>query len=61
MGVYHYNGIEIEDGCPSIITKEQFYIAQERLEKVKKKRGEKQVKADYLLSYNLYCGKHNTK
>lgn len=61
MGVYHYNGIEIEDGCPSTITKEQFYKAQERLEKVKKKRGEKQVKADYLLSYNLYCGKHNTK
>lgn len=61
MGVYHYNGIEIEDGCPSIITKEQFYKAQERLEKVKKKRGEKQVKSDYLLSYNLYCGKHNTK
>lgn len=61
MGVYHYNGIEIEGGCPSIITKEQFFKAQERLEKVKKKRGEKQVKADYLLSYNLYCGKHNTK
>lgn len=61
MGMYHYNGIEIENGCPAIITKEQFYKAQERLEKVKKKRGEKQVKADYLLSYNLYCGKHNTK
>lgn len=53
MGVYHYNGIEIENGCPAIITKEQFFKAQEHLEKVKKKRGEKQVKADYLLSYNL--------
>ena len=61
MGVYHYNGIEIEGGCPAIITKEQFYKAQERLEKVGKKRGEKQVKADYLFGYNLYCGKHNER
>ena len=56
IGIYHFNGIEIEGGCPAIIDHELFEIVQEILKKSVKTFGPKKSPAEYLLSGKLICG-----
>ena len=56
IGIYHFNEIEIEDGCPAIIDRDMFENVQEILKKSIKTFGPKKSPADYLLSGKLICG-----
>lgn len=56
IGVYTYNGIEIEHGIPQIIDNETFNIVQEKMQKNKKMRSHSKAKEEYLLTTKLFCG-----
>ena len=57
IGVYEHSGIRVEDGVPPIISKEVFYIVQEKLKSRENEDGLKRsTNSDYLLTGKLYCG-----
>ena len=56
IGVYKYNGVEVEDGMPPLVSKELFYAVQKRLKEVGDAPGRGKAKVDYLLSGKLFCG-----
>lgn len=56
IGVYESAGVRIEDGIPSIISKETFYLAQAEKEKKRVGKSKRQPRAEYLLAGKLYCG-----
>ena len=56
IGVYKYNGVEVENGMPPIISKELFYAVQKRLKEVGDAPGRGKAKVNYLLSGKLFCG-----
>ena len=57
IGVYHYNGIELEGAVPSIVPKETFDAVQERFEIMAGRNGRACAKVPYLLSGKIFCGK----
>lgn len=56
IGVYESAGVRIEDGIPSIISKETFYLAQREKEKKRVSKSKRQPRAEYLLTGKLFCG-----
>lgn len=54
IGIYTWDQIEIENGCPSIIDKMTFNEVQQRFEENKRVMPKNRVK--FLLSGKLYCG-----
>ena len=56
IGVYTYNDIRVEGGCPAIIDKETFERAQAIRAKHKHAPATAKAKVDYLLSQKLICG-----
>ncbi len=55
-GIYTYNGMEIEDGMPRVISDELFDEAQKLLDKNKKAPARSRAKAEYILTTKLFCG-----
>ena len=57
IGVYEHSGIRVEDGIPPIISKEVFYMVQEKLKEGMNEQGVKRkMNAEYLLTGKLFCG-----
>lgn len=56
IGVYKYNGVEIDGGMPRIIDDDLFNRVQQRLKSVAAAPGRGKAKVDYLLSGKLFCG-----
>lgn len=56
IGVYTYNGIEIEGGVPAIVEKDLFDKVQTKLSMNKKAPAKGKAKLDYMLSQKLFCG-----
>lgn len=58
IGIFSYNKgeIEVEDGCPALVTPELFNKVQEMIAKRRKAPGAKKAKVEYLLSGKLFCG-----
>ncbi len=56
LGVYHYNGIEIENGCPKIIDKETFDKCAERAKLNKRFSAKNKAEIEYLLTGKIFCG-----
>lgn len=56
IGTYHYNGIVIENGCPTIIDKEIFEKCKIRATANKRLSGHNKAKVEYLLTGKLFCG-----
>ncbi len=56
VGVYTYNGHEVEGGIPAIIEKEAFDRVQKKLDTSKKARARKRGEEEYLLTPKIYCG-----
>ena len=57
IGEYNHSGIVIEDGVPSIISKETFDKVQETIKKFSIAPAAHKEENDYLLTTHLYCGK----
>lgn len=55
-GYYIYNGLEIKDGVPKIISDELFEKCQKILNKNKKAPARKKAEEEYLLTTKIYCG-----
>lgn len=55
-GVFKFKDIEVEDGCPALVSKEIFDRCQERAEREKRRFGKSMQEVDYLLVGKLYCG-----
>ena len=57
IGVYEHSGVRIEDGIPPIISKEVFYMVQEKLKDGVNEAGlKRKSNSDYLLTGKLFCG-----
>ncbi len=56
IGVYCYDGLEIEDGCPAIVSKELFEKCRRRTELNKRAPARAKAKEEYLLQGKLFCG-----
>ena len=56
IGEYQYQDVVIPDGVPAIISNDQFYRVQERIEKNKRAPAMAKADADYLLTTKLFCG-----
>lgn len=56
IGIYHYNDIVIEDGCPAIIDFEVFNKCQDRAKANKRNSGHNKAKIEYELNGKLFCG-----
>ena len=56
IGIYNFEDIQIEGGCPALIDKELFDMCQEKLQKTKRTRANARAKAEYYLAGRLYCG-----
>lgn len=55
-GLYTFDGIEIEGGCPKLVSEEDWDMTQERLNSGNQKRGSRSD-VGFLLSGKCYCGK----
>lgn len=55
-GLYSYNGIEVEDGCPALIDKNTFDKANSILAQTRRAPGRRKAKVEYLLQGKLFCG-----
>lgn len=55
-GVFKFKDIEVEDGCPALVSKETFDRCKERAERERRKYGKSAQEVDYLLVGKLYCG-----
>ncbi len=56
IGVYLFDGVRIEGGMPSIISKELFYKVQDQLKNKKNPQGSHRENGDYILTGKLFCG-----
>ena len=56
IGTYTYNGTEIPDGIPRIISDELFYKVADKMDKNKKAPARARAKDQYSLSGKLFCG-----
>lgn len=57
IGVFSYTDIQIEDGCPALISKEIFDKCKSRAEAEKKHYGRRTTEdVEYLLMGKLFCG-----
>lgn len=56
IGIYTYNGIEIENGIPKIIDEETFNVVQDRIQISKRAPAKAKAKTEYLLTTKLFCG-----
>lgn len=54
LGVYTWDQVEIEDGCPAIIDRATFYEVQQRFTENKRVMPKNRIK--FLLSGKLFCG-----
>ena len=55
-GVFTYNGIEVPDGVPRIVSDELFQEVQIKMEKNKAAPARARATDEYLLTTKLYCG-----
>lgn len=56
LGIYIYNGMEIQGGMPKIIEEDLFNKVAEKMILNKKLPGRTRAKAEYLLTGKLFCG-----
>lgn len=57
IGVYEHSGVRVEDGIPPIISKEVFYMVQDKLKEGANELGlKRKLNSDYLLTGKLFCG-----
>ena len=56
IGVFHYDDIRIEGGCPAIVDKETFDKCRKRAKANKREKVGKPSKTDYLLKGKAFCG-----
>lgn len=57
IGVYEHSGVRKENGIPPIISKEVFYMVQDKLKEGTNGQGlKRKLKSEYLLTGKLYCG-----
>lgn len=56
IGTYHYDGIEVENGCPAIIDVNLFNRCEARAKLNKRNPGHNKATADYILNGKLFCG-----
>lgn len=57
IGVYEHSGVRIENGIPPIISKEVFYMVQNKLKEGTNEQGlKRKLGSEYLLTGKLYCG-----
>ncbi len=56
IGIYHFNGIEVEGGCPAIIEKNLWNKVQKLVEQNKKSIGSKKTVVNYYLRNKIFCG-----
>lgn len=56
IGVYHYDEVSVEDGCPALIEKELFDDVQKKTAATKRAPAHKKAKVEYLLNGKLFCG-----
>lgn len=56
IGVYHYDEVSVEDGCPALIEKELFDDVQKKIAVTKRAPAHKKAKVEYLLNGKLFCG-----
>lgn len=57
IGVYTYQNIEIDGGCPALIDRETFNRVQTMVERTKKAPARGKAKVEYYLAGKLFCGK----
>ncbi len=56
IGVFKFKDIEVEGGCPPLVSREIFDRCKERAEREKKTYGKRKRDVEYLLVGKLYCG-----
>ena len=56
IGIYHFNGTEIEGGCPAIIDNNTFDRVQKIIGMSKVRFGTRKSSVDYILSCKTICG-----
>ncbi|MBQ8574788.1 MAG: recombinase family protein [Clostridia bacterium] len=61
IGVYCYDGLEIEGGCPAIVSKELFEKCRRRAELNRRAPAKAKAKEEYLLQGKLFCGHCGTQ
>ncbi len=57
IGIYEFDDVVIENGVPSIVSKETFYRVQSMLKHNKRSSGRMKGPMQYLLTGKLFCGK----
>lgn len=55
IGVYSYDGVEIPNGMPALVSEDIFNKVQDRLKDNRKRAAKFHTKADYVLSGKLIC------
>ena len=61
MGIYCFDGYEVPDAIPRLISDELFYDVQKKMEKNKHNRAHNKAKEEYLLTSKLFCGHCKSK
>lgn len=56
IGIYTYDEVEVENGCPAIIDKNMFEKCQNKLKTTKRMPAKAKAKIEYLLTGKLFCG-----
>ncbi len=56
IGIYKAAGVTVEDGIPSLIPKDTFYLAQKERKRRTVTKKARKATAEYLLSGKLFCG-----
>ena len=56
IGIYNVNGMELDNYCPALISKDIFNKVQEMLKKHKHSPATTKAKEEYLLTGKLFCG-----
>jgi DNA invertase Pin-like site-specific DNA recombinase len=55
-GVYKYNDVRVEDGCPAIVSKELFDMVQKKISDTARAPASSWSRVSYLLTGKLFCG-----
>lgn len=56
LGTYHYDGIEVEDGCPALVDETLFNQCVERAKANKRAPAHNKAAVEYVLNGKLFCG-----
>lgn len=56
IGIYHFNGTEVEGGCPAIIDIQTWNKVQTLVKQAKKTIGNQRTVIDYYLRGKIFCG-----